>query len=184
MSLNFGSQGVNTTSPAQSIVLSNYGKATLNITGITASANFAETDNCGTSLASAASCTISVTFSPSGVVLGLVGLQQAKARYRWKINVRSERLLMEQLGCEADRLLPCPISGIDLSDRANALPTERSIEALPSSCKPSREFLSSRTSSSTEIPWTASNFARGGYRVGIFLLDHYTVFDEFGSGWR
>ncbi len=67
MSLNFGSQGVNTTSPAQSITLSNYGNAALNITGITASANFAETDNCVTSLASVASCTINVTFTPSAI---------------------------------------------------------------------------------------------------------------------
>jgi len=82
MSLNFGSQGVNTTSPAQSIVLSNYGKATLNITGITASANFAETDNCGTSLASAASCTISVTFSPSatGAITGTLSITDNASR--------------------------------------------------------------------------------------------------------
>ena len=76
ISLNFGSQGVNTTSPAQSITLSNYGNATLNIIGITASANFGETDNCGTSLASAASCTINVTFTPTapGPINGTLSL--------------------------------------------------------------------------------------------------------------
>ena len=76
MSLNFGSQGVNTTSPAQSITLSNYGNAALNITGITASANFAETNNCSTSLASAASCIINVTFRPgtAGVISGTLSI--------------------------------------------------------------------------------------------------------------
>lgn len=63
-SLTFGNQVVNTTSPAQSITLSNYGTTTLNITSITATANFGETNTCG-SLASGADCAISVTFMPS-----------------------------------------------------------------------------------------------------------------------
>jgi len=76
MSLNFGSQVVNTTSPAQSVTVSNYGNAALNIAGIIASADFAETDNCGTSLASAASCTINLTFTPSatGAINGTLSL--------------------------------------------------------------------------------------------------------------
>jgi trimeric autotransporter adhesin len=64
-SLTFATQLVGTTSPAQSIALSNYGTTTLSIAGITAIANFGETDNCGSSLASGASCTINVTFTPS-----------------------------------------------------------------------------------------------------------------------
>ncbi len=76
MSLNFGSQVVNTTSPAQSFTVSNYGKAALNIAGITVGADFAETDNCGTSLASAAGCTIDITFTPSatGSISGTLSL--------------------------------------------------------------------------------------------------------------
>ncbi len=65
-SLTFGSQVIDTTSPAQSITLSNYGTMTLSIASIAATANFGESDNCGSSLASGASCTISVTFTPSG----------------------------------------------------------------------------------------------------------------------
>ena len=63
-SLNFGSQVTDTTSAAQSITLSNYGTATLTITGITVSANFSQTNTCNSTLASGASCTISVTFTP------------------------------------------------------------------------------------------------------------------------
>jgi hypothetical protein len=63
-SVGFGSQTVNTTSLPESITLTNYGTATLNISGITATASFGETDNCGSILASGASCTVNVTFTP------------------------------------------------------------------------------------------------------------------------
>jgi hypothetical protein len=65
-SLGFATQHVGTTSPAESITLTNYGTTALNITTIAATANFGETDNCqGSSLASGANCTINVTFAPS-----------------------------------------------------------------------------------------------------------------------
>lgn len=67
-SLIFSGQAVGTTSPAQTLTLTNYGTATLNIAGIDAATNFAETHTCGATLASAASCPISVSFAPS--VLG------------------------------------------------------------------------------------------------------------------
>jgi hypothetical protein len=75
-SLTFGSQVVNTTSPPQSITLSNYGTAALNIAGITVSATFGETDNCVPSVASAASCIVNVTFAPSasGIVSGTLSV--------------------------------------------------------------------------------------------------------------
>ena len=58
-----------TTSAAQTVTLSNTGKAPLTITGITAPSSplmglFNETSNCGPSLAAGASCAISVTFAP------------------------------------------------------------------------------------------------------------------------
>jgi hypothetical protein len=65
-SLAFGSQNTDTTSAAQTIALSNYGTATLNITGIAVSTNFGQTNNCVSPLASGASCTVSVTFTPTG----------------------------------------------------------------------------------------------------------------------
>lgn len=58
-------QPVGTTSDSQTVTLTNVGSATLNITSIAASGDFARTNNCGTSLAAGASCTISVTFSPT-----------------------------------------------------------------------------------------------------------------------
>jgi hypothetical protein len=75
-SLTFSSQDVGTTSPAQTLTLTNYGTATLNVTNITATGDFAETNNCGTSLASAASCPINVSFTPSttGTLSGTLSL--------------------------------------------------------------------------------------------------------------
>lgn len=63
-SLSFGNQVIGTPSPAQSITLSNYGTTALSITGITASSNFGQTNTCNLTLASGASCTVSVTFTP------------------------------------------------------------------------------------------------------------------------
>jgi phospholipase C len=63
--LAFGTQVVGTTSTAQMVTLSNIGTATLNIASITASSQFGQTNNCGSSLPFGKSCTVSVTFSPS-----------------------------------------------------------------------------------------------------------------------
>jgi hypothetical protein len=67
---------VGSTSPARSITLNNYGTVGLNITGIAATGDFAATDNCGSSLASAASCTVNVTFTPTaaGTVNGTLSV--------------------------------------------------------------------------------------------------------------
>jgi len=76
-SLTFDDEVINTTSRATSLTLSNYGTTALNIATITASANFAETDNCsGTSLASGANCTVNVTFTPNatGVFNGTISV--------------------------------------------------------------------------------------------------------------
>ena len=50
-SLAFGNQSVGTTSAAQTVTLSNTGNAALAITGIATSANFSQTNNCGSSVA-------------------------------------------------------------------------------------------------------------------------------------
>jgi Abnormal spindle-like microcephaly-assoc'd, ASPM-SPD-2-Hydin/Cep192 domain 4/Beta-propeller repeat len=64
-SLTFSGQETGTTSAAQTVTLTNTGSATLTVSSITASGDFAETNTCGTSVNAAASCTISVTFTPS-----------------------------------------------------------------------------------------------------------------------
>lgn len=67
-SLSFPNQEVGTTSAAQNVTLTNTGSSTLSITSVAVTeagqGDFAETNNCGTSLGAGRSCTISVTFSP------------------------------------------------------------------------------------------------------------------------
>ena len=63
--LDFSGQAVGTTSASQSVTLSNTGTASLAVSSIVASANFKETNNCGTTLAINASCTVNVSFSPA-----------------------------------------------------------------------------------------------------------------------
>ncbi len=66
-SLTFAAQTIATTSPAKAITLSNSGTAALSITSIAASGDYAQTNNCGTSVAAGGSCSISVTFTPTAV---------------------------------------------------------------------------------------------------------------------
>jgi dienelactone hydrolase len=53
------------TSPSQQATLTNTGSTTLNITSITASGPFAQTNTCGTSVPAGMSCTIKITFHPA-----------------------------------------------------------------------------------------------------------------------
>jgi len=75
-SLTFATQFVGTSSSAQSVMLTNYGKMALSIASIAASGDFSQTNTCGSSLAAEASCTISVTFKPtqSGSRTGAVSI--------------------------------------------------------------------------------------------------------------
>jgi Right handed beta helix region/Abnormal spindle-like microcephaly-assoc'd, ASPM-SPD-2-Hydin len=64
-SLTFGSQLVQTSSPAQAVTVTNTGNTILTISAITTAGDFAQTNNCGASLAAGASCLINVTFTPT-----------------------------------------------------------------------------------------------------------------------
>ena len=67
--LNFGAWAVGLTSTADKVTLTNVGTTSLTITSIAVTgadaADFGETTTCGSSLAAAKSCTVSVTFKPS-----------------------------------------------------------------------------------------------------------------------
>ena len=63
--LNFKSQAVGTTSPPQTVKLTNTGTTALRISSMKASTEFAVTSTCGKTVAAGANCTISVTFSPT-----------------------------------------------------------------------------------------------------------------------
>jgi dienelactone hydrolase len=70
-SLTYATQAIGTSSSARSVTLTNYGSAALSISGISFKGanpgDFLQTNTCGASVGSAASCTISVTFKPTGI---------------------------------------------------------------------------------------------------------------------
>jgi hypothetical protein len=83
LSLSFGNQNVNTTSKGAPITLKNIGDAPLNIspngiyiTGDNA-AEFAQTNNCGSTVAAGGSCAITVTFTPADTGVATASLQIA-----------------------------------------------------------------------------------------------------------
>ena len=65
--VSFGNQAAGTTSNTTNVTMSNNLPATLAISTIQAPAPFAQTNNCGTSLAGGSTCTLSLTFTPTGV---------------------------------------------------------------------------------------------------------------------
>lgn len=65
-SLQYASLAVGSSSQPQTVLLRNMGSSPLTISSITASGDFSESDDCGTGVSAAASCTLSVTFTPSG----------------------------------------------------------------------------------------------------------------------
>ena len=88
-SLQYPSLAVGSTSPAQTVLLRNMGSSPLAISSITATGDFAELDNCGTSVSAAGSCTLSVTFTPTtaGTRLGSILMQDNAAGSPHVINL-------------------------------------------------------------------------------------------------
>jgi hypothetical protein len=80
-SLSFGNQAVGATSPGQSVTLTNIGNGALSISAIavagTNAGDFAEVNTCGAALAPQASCTITVTFTPTNSGNSLAQVQIA-----------------------------------------------------------------------------------------------------------
>jgi len=74
--LSFANQAVGSTSAVQTASLSNTGTAVLTINSITATGDFTQSNNCGTSLAASATCTISIAFNPtaSGIRAGSLSI--------------------------------------------------------------------------------------------------------------
>jgi hypothetical protein len=76
-SLNLGNELVGTTSSQpMTLTLANYGTSALDITDIAVIGDFSQTNTCATSLASAASCQITVFFSPgtAGILTGTLSV--------------------------------------------------------------------------------------------------------------
>ena len=88
-SLSFQDEGIGGTTLSQQIFLANTGSLTLNITSIVPSGDFAATNTCGSSLAGGASCTISVTFTPTaaGARTGTITITDSVASSPQKVTL-------------------------------------------------------------------------------------------------
>ncbi len=64
-SLSFGNVTTGSTSAAQTVTVSNPGTSAATGVSVSASAPFAETNTCGSSIAAGGSCTVSVTYAPT-----------------------------------------------------------------------------------------------------------------------
>jgi hypothetical protein len=68
VSLEFGSQQVNTTSASQTFTIQNTGSSSVSINSFKVSKDsYSQTNNCGSSLKAGATCTVTVTFTPVSV---------------------------------------------------------------------------------------------------------------------
>ncbi|NUP47876.1 MAG: choice-of-anchor D domain-containing protein, partial [Catenulispora sp.] len=64
-SVTFGNQTLGSTSSAQTVTVRNTGGAAATGVSVSTSGDYAQTNTCGTSIAAGASCTVSVTFTPT-----------------------------------------------------------------------------------------------------------------------
>ncbi|HEY6770381.1 MAG TPA: FG-GAP-like repeat-containing protein [Candidatus Sulfotelmatobacter sp.] len=82
--VNFGNQTVGTTSSPQNVTLTNRGNLALTISSIrfARSADFQQTNNCGSSVAAGGSCTFAVTFTPTatGTQVGVLVIGDSAPR--------------------------------------------------------------------------------------------------------
>jgi len=72
--LTFANQDIGKSSNSQPVTITNFGGSPLNFSGISASGDFTETNNCPNTLVAGASCTASVSFAPTvaGQATGLL----------------------------------------------------------------------------------------------------------------
>ena len=76
-SLNFGLLEIGLSSPTQTVTVTNVSSHSVNFTSIASTGDYSQTNTCGTSLAIAGNCTITITFTPtkSGTRAGTVTLK-------------------------------------------------------------------------------------------------------------
>ena len=87
--LTFSNQNLWTKSAAQTVTLTNTGSTALPIISVVASGDYAQTNNCGSSVAASAKCTITVTFTPgaTGTRPGYVTVSDTDASNLQTVNL-------------------------------------------------------------------------------------------------
>jgi len=83
VSLNFGNVDVGSTSASQTVTITNYTGASIALTSIQISGDYADTTTCGSTLAGLGTCTITVVFKPTttGVLAGTIIVNTNDTKY-------------------------------------------------------------------------------------------------------
>jgi Abnormal spindle-like microcephaly-assoc'd, ASPM-SPD-2-Hydin/Beta-propeller repeat/Cep192 domain 4 len=143
-SLSFTSQTVGTPSGSKPVTLTNSGTGTLAISSIASSGDYGQSNNCPSSLAPAAKCTINVTFTPSvvGTVAGNITVSD---------NASSASQMVNLTGAGAAPLLLSPPS------------MSFGTITVGTSSAPKTETLTNNTGAALSIGFTASgNYTANG----------------------
>jgi Beta-propeller repeat/Abnormal spindle-like microcephaly-assoc'd, ASPM-SPD-2-Hydin len=150
--LQFSSQNVGSTSAAQSVLLRNMGSASLPISSITPSGDFAESDTCENSVPAASNCTLSVTFTPTAA------------------GSRSGSIIIQDSAAGSPHLVSLSGTGAPLAPIAGLSPTTLSF--------PNTNV----GASSTALPITLSNTGNGALTIGnIQTTGNYSQTNNCGS---
>ena len=124
-SLSFPDTQVGTISNPQTVTVSNTGTATADITGLTIvgadSTSFAQTSNCGMTLANGSTCTINVTFAPTA----------ANRSFTANVTVASNDLNSPATATLTGKGLDVPAGVITLSPSAVTFSTTVGVTAFP-----------------------------------------------------
>jgi sugar lactone lactonase YvrE len=121
-SVSFGNQNVGTLSAAKTVTLSNIGTASLTIAGISLSGpnspDFGVSTNCGGSLAVNASCTVSLTFTPSAA-----GARSASLTFSDSVAGSPQAISITGTGTQP-QAPPPPPPGVTLNPPSISFPTQ------------------------------------------------------------
>jgi hypothetical protein len=158
-SLNFGKVAIGHTSPAKTVTLTNTGSATLNISSIVTSGDFAISNNtCGAQLNAGASCTVKVTFTPT-----------AK-------NARKGNLTFTDNAPGSPQIVP--LKGVGVSLVLN--PTSLAFGSVPvGQTSPSQTITITNVSSATV---TINSISLAGLDPGDYLITNNTCGATLAAG--
>jgi hypothetical protein len=117
-SLAFGNQALNTTSGVKTVNITNNQTVSLGISGISTSGDFAQTSNCPFSpntLAAHASCTVSVTFTPTttGMRSGTLTVNDSALNSPQTASLGGSSVSPDPLGTANASNIACPSSSIN-----------------------------------------------------------------------
>jgi hypothetical protein len=87
LSLNFAAQAVGTTSPAQTVTVNNYSTVPITFSSISATGDFALTNNCNGPVPANSSCNALVTFKPTapGTRTGTLTVTDSASNLSWQV---------------------------------------------------------------------------------------------------